>query len=92
MGDRSLASEDLLTARLSPRRPTQADSEAIFAIHSDPATHRHTPSDALASFEEAGEFYQRWNNQWQRYGIGYWVVRRDDSALQLGFCGASPWN
>ncbi|WAU82817.1 GNAT family N-acetyltransferase [Streptomyces sp. Qhu-G9] len=90
MSDPSLAGEELLTARLSLRRPTEADIDAIFTIHSDPATCLHNSSDALARPEEAGELYQRWNNQWQSCGYGYWVVRRHDSALQLGFCGVKP--
>ncbi|WP_445528784.1 GNAT family N-acetyltransferase [Streptomyces cyslabdanicus] len=90
MSDRSPADEELQTARLSLRRPTEADIDAIFAIHSDPGTCLHNPSDALARPEEAEELYQRWNNQWQSCGYGYWVVRRHNSALQLGFCGIKP--
>jgi RimJ/RimL family protein N-acetyltransferase len=90
MSEWSLAGEELSTARLSLRRPTEADIDAIFAIHSDPATCLHNPSDALARPEEAEELYQRWNNQWQSCGYGYWVVRRHNSARQLGFCGVKP--
>lgn len=90
MSDRSLTDEELQTARLSLRRPTEADIDAIFAIHSDPGTCLHNPSDALARPDEAKELYQRWNNQWHSCGYGYWVVRRHNSALQLGFCGIKP--
>ncbi|MEU9883993.1 GNAT family N-acetyltransferase [Sphaerisporangium sp. NPDC051011] len=90
MSDRSLTAEELQTARLSLRRPTEADIDAIFAIHRDPETCLHNPSDALASLNEAEELYQRWNDQWQQCGYGYWVVRRHDCALQLGFCGIKP--
>ena len=90
MSEWDLAGEELSTARLSLRRPTEADIDAIFAIHSDPATCLHNPSDALARSEEAEELYQRWNNQWQSCGYGYWVVRRHNSARQLGFCGVKP--
>lgn len=90
VSDRSLAAEELQTARLSLRRPTEADIDAIFAIHSDPETCLHNPSDALATPHEAEELYRRWNDQWQRCGYGYWVVRRHESALQLGFCGIKP--
>jgi ribosomal-protein-alanine N-acetyltransferase len=90
MTDRSLADEELQTARLSLRRPTAADIDAIHVIHSDPLTCLHNPSDALARHDEAEELYQRWNDQWQRCGYGYWVVRRHGSPLQLGFCGVKP--
>ncbi|MGW0701707.1 GNAT family N-acetyltransferase [Streptomyces sp. NPDC002867] len=90
MSDQGSAAEELRTARLSLRRPTEADIDAIFEIHNDPRTCLHNPSDALARFEEAEELYQGWNDQWQRCGYGYWVVRRHGSGQQLGFCGIKP--
>ena len=90
MSDGSRTSEELQTARLSLRRPTAADIDAIFEIHGDPRACLHNPSDRLTQREGAGELYQRWNEQWQRYGYGYWVVRRLGSAMQLGFCGIKP--
>jgi RimJ/RimL family protein N-acetyltransferase len=90
MSDRSPAAVELQTARLLLRRPTAADVDAIFAVHRDPETCTHNPSDALARFEEAEALYQRWDNQWQQYGYGYWVVRHHGSAQQLGFCGIKP--
>lgn len=90
MSDRSPAGEQLRTPRLSLRRPTEADIDAILAIHRDPETCRHNPSDALTRLDEAGELYRRWDDQWQRCGYGYWVVRRHGSAPQLGFCGIKP--
>ena len=65
--DRSLSAEELRTARLSLRRPTEADTDAIFAVHRDPETCLHNPSDALSRFEEAEALYRRWADQWQRY-------------------------
>src|SRR5215471_12270331 len=73
--DRALAAEELQTARLSLRRPADVDVESIFAIHNDPETCLHNPSDALARFEEAEALYQCWDEQWRRCGYGYWVVR-----------------
>ncbi|WP_310724282.1 GNAT family N-acetyltransferase [Streptomyces sp. N2A] len=90
MSDGSPPAEELRTARLSLRRPTEADVGAILAIHRDPETCAHNPSDALARFEEAELLYRRWDKQWQQHGYGYWVVRRHDSAQQLGFCGIKP--
>ena len=90
MGDRSGSGEELQTARLSLRRPTAADIDAIFEIHSDPRACLHNPSDRLTQREAAEELYQRWHDQWERYGYGYWVVRCHGSAAQLGFCGVKP--
>ncbi|WP_424708305.1 GNAT family N-acetyltransferase [Kitasatospora acidiphila] len=90
MSDQNPANEELTTTRLSLRRPTAADIDAIFAIHNDPATCVHNPSDALAQRHDAQQLYQRWNDQWQRCGYGYWVVRHHDMTRQLGFCGVKP--
>jgi len=85
MSDRASAANELRTARLSLRRPAEADIDSIFAIHHDPETCLHNPSDALATFEEAESLYQRWDEQWRRCGWGYWVVRRRGFNSQLGF-------
>ncbi|MBB1244654.1 GNAT family N-acetyltransferase [Streptomyces durbertensis] len=90
MSDVTKGSEQLRTSRLLLRRPTEADVEAILAIHRDPATCLHNPSDALTELTEAEELYQRWNDQWSRCGYGYWVARAHDSERQLGFCGIKP--
>jgi [ribosomal protein S5]-alanine N-acetyltransferase len=90
VSDGSRTSEELQTARLLLRRPTAGDIDAIFGIHSDPRACLHNPSDRLTQREGAEELYQRWNEQWHRYGYGYWVVRRRGSAMQLGFCGVKP--
>ncbi|MFF5919935.1 hypothetical protein ACFY8C_16570 [Streptomyces flavochromogenes] len=73
----SPAAEELRTARLSLLRPTEGDIEAIFEIHRGPRT---------------CELYRRWNDQWQRYGYGYWVIRRATLTSIWGSAGSSPWN
>ncbi|MFF4576123.1 GNAT family N-acetyltransferase [Streptomyces sp. NPDC001410] len=90
MNDGGTTFEELQTARLSLRRPVEADIDAIFAVHSDPETCSHNPSDALARFEEAEALYRRWDDQWRRHGYGYWVVRRHGCDQQLGCCGVKP--
>jgi ribosomal-protein-alanine N-acetyltransferase len=87
VSDGSRGGEELRTARLSLRRPTAGDIDPIFEIQGDPRACLHNRSDCLTRREEAQELYQRWNEQWERYGYGYWVVRRRGSDLQLGFCG-----
>ncbi|WP_113699598.1 GNAT family N-acetyltransferase [Nonomuraea lactucae] len=90
MSDQSPADIELRTSRLSLLRPTTEDIDAIFAIHTDPEATLHNPSDALTNRDEAHDLYERWNDQWQRCGYGYWVVRRHGSSRQLGFCGIKP--
>jgi len=90
MSEHGPAAEELETHRLCLRRPTEADVDAILAVHSDPETCAHNPSDALTRFEEAEQLYRRWDKQWHQHGYGYWVVRRHDASQQLGFCGIKP--
>ncbi|MFG2841886.1 GNAT family N-acetyltransferase [Kitasatospora sp. NPDC048296] len=79
--------EELMTRRLSLRRPTAGDLDAVLAIHRDPATCVHNPSDALTSRAEAEERYARWDALWQVRGYGYWTVRERGASPVLGFCG-----
>lgn len=80
--------EELRTARLSLRRPTPADIDAIYRIHSDPRAYTYNPADALANRAEAEELYQRWNEHWNQHDFGYWTVHRHVQTSQpLGFCG-----
>jgi len=87
MGDRGRAAEELLTGRLSLRRPAPADVDAIFSINSDQRACAYNPSDMLATRDEAQQLFLRWDAHWLRFGFGYWVVRRRDSATPIGFCG-----
>ena len=87
MGDHRFDNEELLTARLSLRRPTHEDADAILAVHIDPQTVVHNPGDALATRDEAVHLCQRWIDHWKHFGFGYWVVRSRDSQACHGFCG-----
>ncbi|MEV0197912.1 GNAT family N-acetyltransferase [Nonomuraea sp. NPDC050691] len=84
------AAPELRTTRLTLRRPAETDVDAILAIHADPATCAHNPSDALTDRAEAEALYGRWNDQWERHGYGYWTVRARSSEGVLGFCGVKP--
>ncbi|HKR71410.1 MAG TPA: GNAT family N-acetyltransferase [Streptosporangiaceae bacterium] len=81
------AAEEQVTRRLSLRRPAPADVDAIFSINSDSRACAHNPSDMVATRDEAQQLFRRWDEHWLRFGFGYWVVRRRDSATPIGFCG-----
>jgi len=90
MGEQRFDNEQLLTERLSMRRPTRADVDAIHAIHRDPRACAHNPSDMLTTRRDAEDLYRRWAAHWQHHGFGYWVIRRrrgNGSGAVLGFCG-----
>jgi ribosomal-protein-alanine N-acetyltransferase len=82
--------QQLLTARLSLRRPGPADIDAIYRIHHDPRACAHNPADLLATRADAGDLYRRWDLHWHRHGFGYWVVHprgASEPRPSLGFCG-----
>jgi RimJ/RimL family protein N-acetyltransferase len=90
MGDDQLGHEELLTTRLSLRRPTPAAIDAIYRIHHDPAACAHNPADMLTTPADAEDRYHRWEQHWHQHGFGYWVVhpRKVDGQRDiLGFCG-----
>jgi [ribosomal protein S5]-alanine N-acetyltransferase len=77
----------MLTARLSLRRPTPADVDAIFSINADERACAHNPSDMLASRGEALRLFRRWDEHWRQFGFGYWAVRRHGADSVVAFCG-----
>jgi [ribosomal protein S5]-alanine N-acetyltransferase len=87
VGHREFDNEELLTARLSLRRPTPADIDVIYAIHRDSRACAHNPADMLTTRADAEDLYRRWDEHWQRHGFGYWVIRARRVRKPLGFCG-----
>ncbi|GAB1693342.1 GNAT family N-acetyltransferase [Krasilnikovia sp. M28-CT-15] len=84
------AHQELRTARLSLRRPTFADIDAIYRIHTDPRACAHNPGDMLADRAEAEQRFGRWTGHWDQHGFGYWTVHgRAELPTDhpLGFCG-----
>ncbi len=81
------SADELLTARLSLRRPESGDAAAVLAVHANPLACAHNPPDALSTMAEAEDLLARWQDHWRRFGFGYWVVRRRGEQPVLGFCG-----
>jgi [ribosomal protein S5]-alanine N-acetyltransferase len=77
--------QDLVTARLWLRRPTPADIDLIHTVHSDARACVYNPADMLTTGAEAEDLYYRWDEHWQHYGLGYWIVHGNRRGL--GFCG-----
>lgn len=76
----------LHTPRLSLSVPTDADIDAIFAIHSDSRTYAHRPELAMKTREEAVELARAWNENWCGKQLGYYVVSTLDGTT-IGFTG-----
>lgn len=85
----ALFAGELVTARLSLRRPRPADIARIHALHTDRRACAHNPSDLLTDAAEAEDRYRAWDAHWRAYGFGYWTVRPrgDPEQAAVGFCG-----
>jgi [ribosomal protein S5]-alanine N-acetyltransferase len=81
---------ELLTARLRLRLPVPGDVDVVRRIHQEPAAVAHNPSDALADGDAAEDLLRRWQNRWQRDGVGYWMVTGRIDPTVIGFCGVKP--
>ncbi|MGI8712548.1 MAG: GNAT family N-acetyltransferase [Solirubrobacteraceae bacterium] len=77
----------LCTERLALRRITAADLAAVVAISIDPRTNEHRPGGTpTRAHSEA--ICGRFMRDWDRYGIGYWVVQY--RAETVGIAGVMP--
>ena len=76
----------LNTERLSLSVPTDADIDAVFAIHSDARSYEHRPELAMKSSEEAAELARSWQQSWSEKKLGYYVVSTLDGTT-IGFTG-----
>lgn len=77
----------LRTPRLVLRRPSVADIDAIYAIHSDARACEHNPADVLASRRDAAELLRRWDTHWSKQGYGYFGMDLPGTDAPIGFCG-----
>lgn len=75
----------LVTDRLDLRVPEPADARAIFALISNPETHRFLgPQDTYpAHFNR----FLRGAGSWLLYGYGFFMVREQGSDTVIGNCG-----
>lgn len=71
---------------VSLSRPTAADVADLHAIVSDPRVWTHYPSLRHTSIDETRALVDRWTSQWDRDGLGPWVVRTQDSIIGYGGC------
>lgn len=79
--------ERLQTRRLVLRRPSVADIETIYSIHSDPRACEHNPGEMLRDRREAVDLFRRWDEHWSERGYGYFVVDLRGDGATIGFCG-----
>ena len=85
------------TTRLSLDRPQPSDLDELFAIYSDPQVWRHFPSLRHTEPERTAAMPHRWIDEWERDGLGMWMVRLPGDPALLGHGGCtirqdSFWN
>ena len=72
-------------ASLQFRRIEPGDTDAIHALHSDPATNRYNPYGASGSVEASQALLEEWIAHWQEHGFGYELVEYEGALV--GICG-----
>jgi RimJ/RimL family protein N-acetyltransferase len=81
------AASDRHTARLRLRRVTLGDVASVVALSTDPRTHRHSPT-GTPTREEAEGYVRRFCEDWEMFGIGYWLVEYE--GRDVGLAGVKP--
>lgn len=76
------------TARLRLRRVTERDVSSIVSLSTDPRTHSHSPT-GTPTREEAEGYVQRFADDWDTYGLGYWIVEYEGRDVGLAGVKAS---
>ena len=78
----------MLTQRLILKRPTEADIDAIFELHSDPRTNTHNPAGPMQTRAAATELFKTWDTHWCEHGYGYCTVfLLNEPETVIGFGG-----
>ncbi|MBE7471715.1 MAG: GNAT family N-acetyltransferase [Anaerolineae bacterium] len=81
----------LETERLSLRRLTPDDLDALFALYRDPEIRRYFP-EGTQTYEETKEELE-WIIEvyYGRYGYGLWATIYKETGEFIGRCGLLPW-
>ena len=77
----------LETKRLLLRQTTQEDTEAVFAVFSDPKVTQFHDRNTLVHLDEANQIIERWTRGFEsRRGIRWGIAERHNNYL-IGSCG-----
>ena len=72
------------TTRLWLDEPVEADADALFAIHGDPASWRHFPSGVVTDPAAGATMVGASRRRFERDGLAYWSVRDADGGPVVG--------
>jgi len=80
---------EILTDRLSLRRPEPGDLDAVFAVYSDPRVWTHFPSLRPTEPQRIAAMLERWGSSWRIHGLGSWIVRLRETGEVIGNGGVT---
>ena len=83
------------TDRLQLDAPPEGDREALHRIYADARTWTHLPSGRFADLATTRTAVAHWIEDWEREGLGAWVVREDGVVVGHGGCAVRQqafWN
>jgi ribosomal-protein-alanine N-acetyltransferase len=81
----------LETERLTLRRLTLDDLDALFALYRDPEIRRYFPEKTLTYQETKEELEWIIEVYYGRYGYGLWATIYKETGEFIGRCGLLPW-
>ncbi|PLS29214.1 GNAT family N-acetyltransferase [Bifidobacterium parmae] len=67
--------------------PTMDDLTDLHTLFADPRTWWNTPNHRHNDIVQTRALLERWMDDWEQYGIGYWVMRDNRSGRFLGAGG-----
>lgn len=73
------------TERLLLRRPVDDDLDAVFLLHSDPATYAHNPATPDVDIAASQQRLQGWIDHWSEHDFGYLTVQSTSDGTIVGF-------
>lgn len=78
----------MITERLNLRKMTTEDVQNLMQIFSDPEAMKYYPS--TMNEEEAMGWITRTLGNYEKLGVGFWIVEDKSTGLFLGQCGIIP--
>ena len=75
-----------MTARLVLRKVALTDTDAMIALHADPAAVRHRP-EGIGDPDHSRLLFSSWLDHWAEFGFGYWTIELAGTGELAGFGG-----
>lgn len=89
MTDAQTDAEPRATDRLLLNRPHPRDLDALHALRADPRVWQHFPSGRATDAEQTRGLLDRWMQNWERDGLGVWIVSERETGEFAGYGGCS---